>query len=89
MPAITGAWLDAHRVDPATLAVAPLMGIDHVEGEIASLAARLSDPERAARLGAEVPTAWHPVHRTLRSDVPQAGAPGPVVDSRSPRRPRT
>lgn len=55
MPAITVAVLDAHRVDPTTLAVAPLMGIDHVEDEIASLVDRPSAPERAAHLGAEVP----------------------------------
>lgn len=55
MSVVNDAWLDAHRVDPAALASAPLIGIGHVEGEIASLAGRLSDPARAERLGAEVP----------------------------------
>ena len=55
MPTVTDAWLDAHRVDPATLADEPLIGIGHVETEIASLVARLADPERAALLGADVP----------------------------------
>lgn len=55
MAAVNDAFLDAHRVDPATLATGPLIGIGHVEGEITSLAGRLADPERAARLGAEVP----------------------------------
>ena len=39
MATVNDPWLDAHRVDPATLASAPLIGIDHVEGEIASLVA--------------------------------------------------
>ncbi len=56
MPAITDTWLDAHRVDPAALADAPLIGIDHVANELRSLAARFADPELAARLGAEIPT---------------------------------
>lgn len=55
MPTVTDAWLDAHRVDPASLADEPLIGIGHVETEIASLVARLADPERAARMGADVP----------------------------------
>jgi len=55
VPTLTDAWLDAHRVDPAALADEPLIGIGHVETEVASLVARLADPERAARLGADVP----------------------------------
>jgi hypothetical protein len=50
-------WLDAHRVDPATLAVEPLLSLPHIETELRSLVARLTEPERAARLGATVPTA--------------------------------
>lgn len=53
--AVNEAFLAAHRVDTSSLEAGPLIGMGHVEGEIASLAARLSDPERAARLGAEVP----------------------------------
>jgi ATP-dependent Zn protease len=50
-------WLDAHRVDPATLTDEPLVSLPHIETELRSLVARLTEPERAARLGATVPTA--------------------------------
>lgn len=50
-------WLDTHRVDPATLADEPLISLPHIETELRSLVARLTEPERAARLGASVPTA--------------------------------
>lgn len=55
MPTMNGAWLDAHRVDPATLADEPLVGLTHVETELRSLVARLREPDRAHALGAEVP----------------------------------
>lgn len=48
-------FLDARLVDPATLADQPLVALDHVEAEIRSLVARLAEPERAARIGAEIP----------------------------------
>lgn len=57
MPTVTDAWLDAHRVDPATLAAGPLVGLAHVATEVRSLVARLRDPIRAAALGADVPRA--------------------------------
>ena len=55
MSTVTDTWLDAHRIDPTWLAEAPLIGIDHVEDEVASLVARLADPAKAERLGAEIP----------------------------------
>ena len=57
MPTLTDVWLDAHRVDPATLAAEPLVGLAHVATEVRSLVARLRDPIRAAALGADVPRA--------------------------------
>ena len=54
---VSATWLDAHRVDPATLLAEPLVGAVHVAAEIRSLVTRLREPERAAALGAEVPRA--------------------------------
>ena len=42
-------------LDPAVLADQPLIALDHVETELASLVAQLADPARAIRMGAEIP----------------------------------
>ncbi|HYK95252.1 MAG TPA: AAA family ATPase [Candidatus Dormibacteraeota bacterium] len=48
-------WLKAHRVDVSALQPENVIGIGHVTAEVAGLVARLRDPLRAERMGAEVP----------------------------------
>jgi cell division protease FtsH len=49
------AWLDRHRVDVSQLQAEDVIGIGHVTAEVQALVARLRDPERAERMGVEIP----------------------------------
>ena len=51
----TRKWLDQHRVDPDTLGAVEVIGIGHVTRELDAIAARLTEPERAATLGLQPP----------------------------------
>jgi cell division protease FtsH len=48
-------WLEDHQVDVSALQPENVIGIGHVTAEVAGLVARLRDPLRAERMGAEVP----------------------------------
>lgn len=51
----SAAWIESHRVEPTLIREHPIVGIGHVQREIASLLARLRNPQLVRESGAEPP----------------------------------